>query len=49
LRLSSVLPIIPAGKAAATSASPPSKNLNNLSACSFSLSAVSANIPEICS
>ncbi|KJR43858.1 hypothetical protein MCHI_000245 [Candidatus Magnetoovum chiemensis] len=39
----------PAGKAAVISTSPPSRNIKNLLACSFSFSAVSVNIAAICS
>jgi len=48
-RFSDVLPIMPAGKVAVISTSPPSRNLKNLLACSFSLSAVSVKNHDICS
>src|SRR5659263_113711 len=48
-RLSTVFPITPAGYIAVISTFPPWRCLKNIFACSFSLSAVSRKIADICS
>ena len=48
-RFSAVLPIRPAGYSAVMETIPPCMNLKNRVACANSCSAVSANMPMICS